>query len=151
MSGSTTEQGFEATKLSPSEGGLSAGLAWRTGAWTAGIAIGINLIVLGVGRVAGADMSVQPPGSAAPMIIGVVPVVATVLVPLLIATALLIVVRRRGARAWRLLAAVGLAIGLITIVMPVLATATVATTVTLATMHVITGLVWFILVWRAAR
>lgn len=29
-----------------------------------------KLIVLGVGRVAGADMSVQPPGSAAPMIIG---------------------------------------------------------------------------------
>jgi hypothetical protein len=151
MSGSTTEQGSEATKLSPSEGGLSTALAWRTSAWTAGIAIVLNLIVLSVGRVAGADMNVQPPGSAAPMIIGVVPVVATVLVPLLIGTALLIGVRRRGTRAWLLLAAVGLAFGLITIVMPVLATATVATTMTLATMHVITGLVWFILVWRAAR
>ena len=70
MSGSATEQGSrrEYTK------GAAAG---RRSAWTAGIAIGINLIVLGVGRVAGADMSVQP-GSAAPMIIGVVPVVATV-------------------------------------------------------------------------
>ena len=64
------------------------------------------------------------------------------MVPLLIGTALLIVVRRRGARAWLLLAAVGLALGLITIVMPVSATATVATTMTLATMHLITGLVW---------
>jgi hypothetical protein len=45
-------------------------LGHRKSAWTAGIAIGIKLIVLGVGRVAGADMSVQPPGSAAPMIIG---------------------------------------------------------------------------------
>jgi len=72
-------------------------------------------------------------------------------VPLLIATALLIAARRRVARAWQLLAAAGLAFGLITIVMPVLATATVATTMTLATRHVITGLVWFILVWRAAR
>ena len=69
--------------------------------------------------------------------------------PLLIATALLIAVRRRGARAWQLLAAAGLAFGLITIVMPVLATA--VTTMTLPTIHVITGLVWFILVWRAAR
>lgn len=34
------------------------------------------------------------------------------------------------------------ALGLITIVMPVSATATVATTMTLATMHLITGLVW---------
>lgn len=70
--------------------------------------------------------------------------------PLLIATALLIAARRRGARAWQLLAA-GLAFGLITILMPVLATATAATTMTLPTIHVITGLVWFILVWRAAR
>ena len=46
---------------------------------------------------------------------------------------------------------VGLALGLITIVMPVSANATVATTMTLATMHLITGLVWFIVVWRAAR
>ena len=36
-------------------------LGHRKSAWTAGIAIGIKLIVLGVGRVAGADMSVQPP------------------------------------------------------------------------------------------
>ena len=71
--------------------------------------------------------------------------------PLLIATALLIAARRRVARAWQLLAAAGLAFGLITIVMPVLATASVATTMTLATIHVITGLVCFILVWRAAR
>ena len=68
--------------------------------------------------------------------------------PLLVATALLIAALRRGARAWQLLAAAGLAFGLITIVMPVLATATAATTMTLPTIHVITGLVWFILVWR---
>jgi len=151
MSGSATEQGSEAARLSRSEAGLSAALAWRTSAWTAGIAIAINLIVLGLGRVAGADMSVQPPGSPAPMTIGVVQVVATVLVPLLVATGLLIATRRRGARAWRLLAIVGLAVGLVTVAMPVLATATVATTMVLATMHVITGLVWIILVWRAAR
>ena len=151
MSGSDADKGSATTKARTQKAGLPAALAWRTGAWTAGIAIVINLIVLGLGRLAGADMSVQPPGSPAPMTIGVVQVVATVLVPLLVATVLLIAVRGRGARAWRLLAAVGLGVGLITVAMPLLATATAATTVALATMHVVTGLVWFILVWRAAR
>jgi Family of unknown function (DUF6069) len=150
MSGSAIPDSATPKARTP-EVGLPAALAWRTGAWSAGIAIVINLIVLGLGRLAGADMSVQPPGSPAPMTIGVAQVVATVLVPLLVATGLLIAVRRRGARAWRLLAAVGLAVGLITVAMPVLATATAATTTVLATMHVVTGLVWFILVWRAAR
>jgi Family of unknown function (DUF6069) len=151
MSGSAINKDSATTKVRTPEVGLPAALAWRTGAWSAGIAIVINLIVLGLGRVAGADMNVQPPGSPAPMTIGVVQVVATVLVPLLVATGLLIAVRGRGARAWRLLAAVGLAVGLITVAMPVLATATAATTTVLATMHVVTGLAWFILVWRAAR
>jgi hypothetical protein len=151
MSGSAIDKGSAATKVQTQQAALPARLAWRTGALSAGIAIVINLIVLGLGRVAGADMNVQPPGSPAPMTIGVLQVVATVLVPLLVATVLLIAVRGRGARAWRLLAAVGLAIGLITVAMPVLATATAATTIVLATMHVVTGLVWFVLVWRAAQ
>jgi hypothetical protein len=151
MSGSAIDEGSATTKVPTQKAGLPRALAWRTGAWSAGIAIIINLIVLGLGRLAGADMSVQPPGSPAPMIIGVVQVVATVLVPLLVATLLLMAVRGRGARAWRILAAVGLAVGLITVAMPVLATATAATTTVLATMHVVTGLVWFVLVWRAAR
>jgi hypothetical protein len=151
MSGSAADTGSATTKARTQKAGLPAALAWRTGALTASIAIVINLIVLGLGRLAGADMSVQPPGSPAPMTIGVVPVVATVLVPLLVATVLLIAVRGRGAGAWRLLAAVGLGVGLITVAMPLLATATAATTIALATMHVVTGLVWFILVWRAAR
>jgi hypothetical protein len=151
MSRSAADKGSATTKARTQQAGLPAALAWQTGALTAGIAIVINLIVLGLGRLAGADMSVQPPGSPAPMTIGVVPVVATVLVPLLVATVLLIAVRGRGAGAWRLLAAVGLGVGLITVAMPLLATATAATTIALATMHVVTGLVWFILVWRAAR
>jgi hypothetical protein len=96
-------------------------------------------------------MSVQPPGSAAPMIIGGRAGRGHCIGAAAHSHRAVDRGSPRGARAWQLLAAAGLAFGLITIVTPVLATATVATTMILATIHVITGLVWFILVWRAAR
>src|SRR5680860_1575937 len=85
-----------------------AGRAWRTGLTSTGIAVVVNLVILGVARLTGAAMVVQPSQDAAAMTIGVGAVVVTVAVPMLVATLLLLTVRRWGARAWRALATAGL-------------------------------------------
>ena len=128
----------------------SARTAWRIGALIAGLAAAVNLVVLALGRIAGADMNVQPAGAPTAMTIGIGLVVVTTVLPVLVGTLLLIAVRGRGGPAWRFLAAAGLVFGLASVAMPVLATATAATTTTLGSMHVVAALAWFVLVWRAS-
>lgn len=128
----------------------SAWSAWRTGGLSALVALVANLVVLVTGTAAGAEMSVLAAGAGQPMTVNAAMVVATTLLPLLLATGVLVLVHRRGARAWRLLASAGLVVGVVTVVMPLSLTATVGTKAVLALMHVITGLVWFVLVRRAA-
>ncbi|WP_258725810.1 DUF6069 family protein [Cellulomonas sp. NS3] len=129
---------------------VSAATTWRTGLVAAGVALVANLLVLVVSRALGADHLVrQTPDAAASEVTFVMVVVMTV-VPLLVATALLLPLRRWGARAWRTLAAVGLALGLLTVPMPFAVDATTGTQVGLALMHVVVGVVWFVLVRRAA-
>jgi len=124
--------------------------AWRTGLASVGVALSANLVVLGLARLAGADMVVQPTQQAAAITIGVGAVAATVATPMLVATFLLLVVRRWGARAWRALATTGLVIGVVTVPAPFTVVAEGGTQAALASMHVITGLVWFVVVRRAA-
>ncbi len=122
----------------------SAGRTWRTGLTSIVIALAANLAVLAVAVLAGAEMV------AAKMSINAFFVAVNTVVPLLIATLVLLPLRRWGARAWRVLATTGLAIGLVSSAAPFTVSAEDLTRASLAAMHVITGVVWFLLVRRAA-
>lgn len=137
--------------MSQTDTRTSARVAWRTGALIAGLAVAVNLIVLTVGRAAGADMNVQTARAPSGMTIGIALVVVTTVVPVFVGTLLLVAFHRRGRRGWRFLATAGLIFGVISVIMPVLATATAATTTTLGSMHVVAALAWFVLVWRVSR
>lgn len=129
---------------------LTSGGAWRTGMVAGGIALVVNLAVLAMAGFAGADMSAQPPGQDA-MAVGVAMVAALTAVPVLLGSALLVALRGRGGKAWRILALLGLIVGVTTAPAPFTVEAEGATRVALASMHVITGLVWFVVVRRAMR
>lgn len=128
----------------------TSGRAWRSGMVAGGIALMVNLAVLTVAAITGADMSGHPPGQDA-MDVGVAMVAAVTAVPVLLGSALLVVLRGRGGRVWRILALLGLIVGVTTAPAPFTVDAEGATRVALASMHVITGLVWFVVVRRAAR
>lgn len=121
----------------------------RVGVVAAGAAVVTNLSVLLLGRVAGADM-VLGRGSAT-QTVAVVPVVVATLIGLLAGTVLLVVVCNRGHRAWTAVAITGLVVGLATVPAPLSMAAETTTHATLAAMHAVTGLVWFLVVRRAAR
>ncbi|MGW6132443.1 DUF6069 family protein [Cellulomonas sp. NPDC055163] len=129
---------------------VTAATTWRTGLTVAGVAVVVNLLVLVVSRAVGADFLVQQTPDAPATEVTFVMVGVMTVVPVLLATALLLLLRRWGARAWRALAAVGLALGLLTVVMPFTVDAATGTQVGLALMHVVAGVVWFVLVRRAA-
>lgn len=125
--------------------------AWRAGMLTAVLAVVLALVVLGVALLAGADMKVQPSGGRESMAVGVVPVVVTVLLAVTLGTALLAVLSRRGAKWWRTLAVAGLVIGVVSVVIPLTATADVGTKLALAAMHVVAGAVWYVVLTRMTR
>ena len=122
----------------------SVGRTWRTGLTSIGIALAANLAVLAVAVLAGTEMV------AAQMSINAFFVAVTTVVPLLIATLVLLPLHRWGAKAWRALATTGLAIGLLSSPAPFTVSADDPTRAALAAMHVITGVVWFLVVRRAA-
>ena len=122
----------------------SAVHTWGTGLTSIGIALTANLSVLAVALLAGVEMV------AAQNSIGVFFVAANTVVPLLVATLVLLPLRRWGARAWRALATTGLAIGLASSPAPFTVSAENSTRAALTAMHVITGVVWFLIVRRAA-
>lgn len=128
---------------------LERALAWGTGGSALLVAIAVNLVALVVARIAGAEMLVSPSGGEAMEINGWL-VFATTVVPLLIASVLLYLARRHRPRSWQVLAVVGLAVAVLTTAMPLSATATTGTKTALVLMHLLTGLVWFVLVMRAA-
>lgn len=128
----------------------SAGATWRSGLTSAAVALVLNLVILAVARLAGADMLMQRDETVAAMSIGVGPVATFTVVPMLLATALLLPLRRRGARAWRALATAGLVVGIVTVPLPFTVLAEGSTRGALAVMHVVAGVVWFVVVRRAA-
>lgn len=121
----------------------SAGRTWCTGLTSIGIALAANLAVLAAALLAGAEMV------AAQTSIGVLFVAVNTVLPLLVATLVLLPLRRWGARAWRVLATTGLAIGLLSSPAPYTVSAEDLTRAALAVMHLITGVVWFLVVRRA--
>lgn len=121
---------------------------WRAGMLTAVLAVVLALVVLGVALLSGADMNVQPSGGRQSMPVGVVPVVFTVLLAVALGTALLAVLGRRGAKWWRTLAVAGLVSGVVSVVIPLTATADIGTKLALAAMHVVAGAVWYVVLTR---
>jgi hypothetical protein len=146
------------TKTGPSTTTRTAvtGQARRVSAATAGVVGSLsvagafigNLAALALGRIAGADMVARPPGAPEDMQIGVLTVAAMTIGALAVGTIGLAVAARWGIPAWRTLAWAGLAVGIVSVVMPFGATAGVSTKLTLASMHVITGVVWLVVVRR---
>jgi Family of unknown function (DUF6069) len=123
----------------------------RSGATSAGLAIATNLAVLGFATLAGADMVVRQSASQPAMQISSLSVAVTILVPVLAGTLLLIPARRWGARGWRALSTAGLALGVLSVVLPLVMEAEPGTRLALASMHVIAGVSWFLVVRRAAN
>lgn len=128
----------------------TTGRTLRTGMTSLAVALAANLVILAVARLLGADMTVHRPGAGSPMTIGIGPVTVATVLPVLIATLLLLPLRRRVARAWRPMAYAGLVVGLLSVVLPFTVVAEGDTRTSLAAMHVVTGLVWFVVVGRAA-
>lgn len=126
----------------------SAGHTFRTGLTSVAIAVALNLVVYGAARLAGADMLMQRSEAEPAMEIGIGPVATLTAVPMLLATLLLLLVRRWGARAWTVLAITGLVVGIVTVPLPFTVIAEGSTRVGLALMHVVAGAVWFIVVRR---
>lgn len=100
-----------------------------------------NLIALAIGTTAGASMIERAPE---PTRITAVSVIASSLAPLLVAGAIVWLVARRAPR-FRLWAAwIGLAVGLASVPQPFAATRDLASGTTLAVMHLIVGVAWFV-------
>ena len=127
----------------------TAALAWRTGLTSAAVALTADAVVVAVARAAGADLLVRRELSEPAMTVGPGTVAATTLVPMLGATLLLLAARRWGPRSWRALASVGLVVGLLTAPAPFTVLAGTSTQMSLALMHVVAGVVWFVVVRRA--
>ena len=128
----------------------TAAAGWKAGVISTVLALAANLAALAVATAAGAEMVVQPAGATETLAVGALLVIVTTVVPLALGTILLVVRRWRGPKAWRALAAVGLTIGIVTVVGPLTTTASAGTKTALAFMHVATGVIWFLVVRRAA-
>ncbi len=138
------------SKMSPADP-MTRALAARAAAIAAAAAVLINLLVYAVGRAAGAELEVTQPRADGPMAIGPDNILLVTVLPILLGGIILAVATRRGARAWIVLGWTGLLVGVLTIVMPFTVIATTATRVTLATMHLITGVAWFVALRHTSR
>jgi len=105
------------------------------------VAAAVNLAIFAIGSAAGASMIVNT-GSAT-QLIAVLPVVATV-VPLVLAGLVTWFVARR-VRVFRPVAGwVGAVVALFSTIAPFVMSADAATGVSLAAMHVVAGVAWFV-------
>lgn len=112
------------------------------------IAVAVNLVVWLVGWAADADFRVTMGGQT--ITVTPIHVLATTLIALALGLLAAILVRRWGPVALRTLAVVGAAVGVVSAGAPLQADTDTSTAVALAAMHVLTGLIWLIALWRAA-
>lgn len=120
---------------------------WGTGGFVFVAAVITDLVIFGIAELAGADMVVTPRGGRT-MTIGVGMIVGALFVAIAIATVALVLLAGRGESFRRLLAAGGLALGLLSIVLVLAAGATIETKIALASMHIAAALIWFVALWR---
>lgn len=110
--------------------------------------VAVNLAVWLIGLAANADYRVRIGEQT--ITITPVHVVLTTLVALALGGLAFTLARRWGAAASRRLAVAGGAVGLLSASAPITqAEAEPATTVALATMHILTGAIWFVALWRS--
>ena len=131
----------------PASRRIPPGDAVRAGLVALVTAVVVNIVIVEAGTAVGADLEVTQGGAT--MRIGIPMVMAMTIGPLVVGTVVLAVAGRWGAHAWHLLAWAGLAIGVLTAAAPLLSDASVPTRLTLAVMHVVVGLAWFLAVRRA--
>lgn len=120
--------------------------ARTTGLVAAAAGVG-NLVVFAVARALGADFDIVRPDGVG-FTVGVVAVLAMTIGSLLAGGVALAVAGRWGRRGWDVVAWTGLALGVLTVVMPLTGAASPGTKAGLASMHLLTGLVWFLLLRR---
>lgn len=106
----------------------------------------LNLLAFALGSAGSGELVVTPPGAAASTSVSAGNVAAMTIAPMVLGGIALAVAGRWGGRGWRVVAWLGLAIGLLSVVMPFSVAATASTHVTLGTMHVLSGLAWFVAV-----
>ncbi len=126
---------------------IPAAAAVRPGLVALVTATVVNIVITLIGRGTGADLEVTQAGATQE--IGIPIVMAMTVGPLVVATAGLALAGRWGPRGWNALAWAGLAIGVVSTVLPLTAQASTTTRLTLAVMHVAVGLAWFLAVRRA--
>lgn len=130
--------------------GATIGRAARP-ALIAGIgALVVNIVVWSVAALAGVDFEVTW-GSTAPIRIGLVAVTLATILPIVIGGVILALTAPRSARAPTILAWLGLAIGVLTAAMPLAVQADPGTKIALATMHLVTGIVWWLTLRQQSR
>lgn len=120
----------------------------RTAVLVAGTAVAVNLAVWLVGWTANAEFSVTMSGQA--ITITPIHVLLTTLISLALGALGVLLVRRRGPMGLRTLAVVGGAVGVLSASLPLQTEADGATMAALAMMHVLTGVIWLVTLWRAA-
>lgn len=100
----------------------------------------LNLIAFGIGSVAGATWIAN--GQSITWIL----VIVATAIPVAVGWTITFLLARRWAKARAVMAWVGLIFGLVTVPAPILSTGDSATGWALASMHAITGIVWFVAV-----
>lgn len=110
----------------------------------AAAAVAVNVVLLLIGRAAGASLvaGAQP--------VGPVQVIIATLMGFALGTGLLWLVARRRPERARPLAWIGLAVAVVSVIAPLTMAADLATGMTLAGMHLTTGIAWFVAVSRRA-
>ncbi len=125
---------------------IPAASAVRPGLVALVTAVVVNIVITLIGRGTGDRLEVTQAGATQE--VGIPVVMATTIGPLVVATVALALASRWGPRGWNAVAWTGLAIGILTTVLPLLADASTTTRLTLAVMHVAVGLSWFLAVRR---
>lgn len=112
------------------------------------VALVANIVIHTVAAVLGVTFVLTPPGGQ-PVEINVASVSLMSVVPIVVGGLLLALLARYAAGAARSLSWVGLLIGVGTTLMPISMDGDLSTRLVLASMHVVTGLAWFVSLRRA--
>lgn len=109
-----------------------------------GVAVALNLAVLAVLALVGADLDVVVPAGPGAITIDAVAVIVSTAVPLLVAGLIAYAITRRfpGLRRWAAWA--GLALAVASLIAPLSLEADGATRAGLAVMHIVAGVAWFV-------
>jgi hypothetical protein len=132
------------------EGGqhVAIGAALRAAGGAAAVALVLNLADRLVAGALGADFQVTISGTT--QTVGAVMVTTMTLVPMLLGAVALVVASRWGRRGWDAVGWLGLALGVVSAVLPLTADADAGTRVALALMHLVAGVTWLVAVRAVA-